>query len=83
MIQESVDSEASRVVRMVGSATLTMVVSSRAMNLPASRTISECQARLLGAGGAPVDRAVDVSVIAGVPLEGGGGPALFGGYGWM
>ncbi len=45
MIQDRVDSEASRLVRMVGSATFTMVVSSRAMNIPASSTISASQER--------------------------------------
>ncbi len=38
MIQLSVASLASRLSRMVGSATLTIVVSSRAMNMPAMRT---------------------------------------------
>src|SRR3954470_15248414 len=45
MIQDSVDSDASRLVRMVGSATFTTVVSSRAMNIPASSTTSACQER--------------------------------------
>jgi hypothetical protein len=44
MIQDSTDSEASRLVRMVGSATFTIVVSSSAMNMPASSTIRACQA---------------------------------------
>src|SRR3954453_5265710 len=45
MIHDSVASEASRLVRIVGRATLTMVVSSRAMNIPASSTIRACQER--------------------------------------
>src|SRR3954453_12896308 len=68
MIHDRVDSEASRLVRIVGSATLTMVVSSRAMNIPARRTTSArharggtamggtppCAAGLVGAAGAAV-----------------------------
>src|SRR6187401_3124505 len=44
MIQLSVASDASRLTWMVGSATLTIVVSSRAMNMPAMRTMSAFQA---------------------------------------
>src|SRR3954452_4463891 len=59
MIHDSVDSEASRLVRMVGNATLTIVVSSRAMNMPASRTISACQLRRgTSADGGPLAGAV-------------------------
>ena len=57
MIHESVASPASSDVRMVGSATLTMVVSSRAMNMPMSRTMRDCHARrdTVGADASDVD----------------------------
>lgn len=45
MIHDRVDSDAPRLDRIGDSATLTMVVSSRAMNAPASRTASANQVR--------------------------------------
>src|SRR3954451_6312130 len=65
MIHDRVDSEASRLVRIVGSATLTMVVSSRAMNIPASRTTSARHARggtVVGGGPSRPARAAGAAV---------------------
>ena len=62
MIQLSVASDASRLTWMVGSATLTIVVSSRAMNMPAMSTISAFQA-LRGTAGGWWGLAVVASVI--------------------
>src|SRR5918998_550123 len=82
MIHDSVASEASRLVRIVGRATLTMVVSSRAMNMPASSTTSACQERrgtaregAPPAAAAPVRAGLIWSVMAGVlgVRSGGGG----------
>src|SRR3954449_5983860 len=65
MIHDRVDSEASRLVRIVGSATLTMVVSSRAMNIPASRTTSARHTRgetVVGGGPSRPARAAGAAV---------------------
>jgi hypothetical protein len=64
MIQESVDSLASRLVRMLGNATFTMVASTRAMKKPARSTASANQ-DALGAG-AKVGRPVGFAAALGV-----------------
>ena len=64
MIHDSVDSDAAKDVRIVGSATFTMVVSSRAMNMPINKTANACQLRRGMASSAGRSRAVVVSVMS-------------------
>src|SRR4051794_35784341 len=69
MIQLSVASDASRLSRIVGRATLTIVVSSRAMNMPAMSTINAFHA-LRGTVGGCQAWAVVASVMGRRPSSG-------------
>ncbi len=65
MIHERVDSEASKLVRIVGNATFTMVVSSRDMNAAPSTTARASQAPRATGGAAAGAGADDMSVLSG------------------
>src|SRR4051812_13301544 len=73
MIHESVASLASRLVRIVGSATLTIVVSMSAIAMPMMSTVSARPGRLVmgtKAGGSPLEVVVVAASVTGVVLPG-------------